>query len=367
MKIYHMQSDFTKIFFSVFFTIIIVTTSFWVIRPFIIGFIWSSMIVVATWPFLKKIRFKLNNQKIVSVSIMFVILLLSLLTPVIFLFNVVINSTFPLLQLFRNKLIGFPDFFYLKEIPIIGIKLFNYYQKIIHSNNLGTFSFIKPCIKNTTELFLSNAGYFSNFFMHLIFILIFSTFLYWNGSKISNIINSFVYRLGSPQIGETLIILMIHAIRAVVVGVLLTALVQSILSGIILFLSGISYSSLIMLLIFFFCLIQMGPLPILIPITIWFYLNEEFMWGTIILGWSCIICAVDNFLRPRIIKIGADLPTSIVLSGMIGGLLAFGFIGIFIGPVILYISYRLIFSWIYKKQDVYLSLNNVPIKLLEKK
>jgi predicted PurR-regulated permease PerM len=94
------------------------------------------------------------------------------------------------------------------------------------------------------------------------------------------------------------------------------------------------------------CIAQIGAMPVLIPAVIWVYWTGETGWGTFLLIWSVIVGTMDNFLRPALIKRGADLPLLLIFAGVIGGLFAFGLVGIFVGPVILAVAYTLLESWI---------------------
>jgi len=96
------------------------------------------------------------------------------------------------------------------------------------------------------------------------------------------------------------------------------------------------------------CLVQLGPLIVLVPAIIWLYWSGDTTWGTVLLVWSCIVGTLDNVLRPVLIRMGADLPMILILSGVIGGLIAFGMIGLFIGPVVLAVSYRLVSVWMHE-------------------
>jgi hypothetical protein len=95
-----------------------------------------------------------------------------------------------------------------------------------------------------------------------------------------------------------------------------------------------------------FCLAQVGPLIVLIPAVIWTYWTGDTVWGTLLLIWSGFVGTLDNFLRPFLIKKGADLPLLLIFAGVIGGLLSFGLLGIFVGPVVLAVSYKLFQSWV---------------------
>ncbi|PYB41837.1 AI-2E family transporter YdiK, partial [Serratia marcescens] len=157
-------------------------------------------------------------------------------------------------------------------------------------------------------------------------------------------IRHFAVRLGSAR-GDAAVLLGGQAIRAVALGVVVTALVQSVLGGIGLAVSGIPAATLLTMLIFICCVAQLGPLLVLVPAIIWLYWHGDTTWGTVLLVWSCVVATLDNVLRPVLIRMGADLPLLLILSGVIGGLLAFGMIGLFIGPVVLAVSYRLLTAW----------------------
>ena len=96
----------------------------------------------------------------------------------------------------------------------------------------------------------------------------------------------------------------------------------------------------------FTCLVQLGPLLVLVPSIIWLYWTGDTTWGTVLLVWSCVVGTMDNVIRPMLIRMGADLPMILILSGVIGGLIAFGMIGLFIGPVLLAVSWRLFDAWL---------------------
>jgi predicted PurR-regulated permease PerM len=97
---------------------------------------------------------------------------------------------------------------------------------------------------------------------------------------------------------------------------------------------------------FVLCLIQLGPALVLIPAVIWMYYSTDMVWGTVLLLFTLVAVTVDQFIRPILIRRGADLPLLLILSGVIGGLIAFGFLGIFIGPTVLAVTYTLLNAWI---------------------
>ena len=91
---------------------------------------------------------------------------------------------------------------------------------------------------------------------------------------------------------------------------------------------------------------QIGALPTLVPAVFWVYSKSGFGPGTAFLLWAIFCSTFDNFLRPMLIRRGADLPLVLIFSGVVGGLIAFGIIGLFIGPVVLAVTYTLLVDWI---------------------
>jgi predicted PurR-regulated permease PerM len=98
--------------------------------------------------------------------------------------------------------------------------------------------------------------------------------------------------------------------------------------------------------IFMLCIAQLGPILVLAPAVGWLYWKGEPVWGTVLLAWTIIVGTLDNVLRPYLIKRGANLPLLLIFAGVIGGLISLGIIGLFIGPVVLAVTYRLLESWI---------------------
>jgi len=97
---------------------------------------------------------------------------------------------------------------------------------------------------------------------------------------------------------------------------------------------------------------QIGPMPVLLGSVIWLYWRDEPLWGTVMVVWALVTVSLDNFLRPLLIRRGADLPLLLIFAGVLGGLLAFGIIGLFIGPVVLAVTYTLLQAWVAEAETV---------------
>jgi predicted PurR-regulated permease PerM len=137
----------------------------------------------------------------------------------------------------------------------------------------------------------------------------------------------------------------------VVYGILGTALAQGILAGMGLWISGVPAPLLLGLLTFFLSLIPMGPPLVWIPATLWLFYRGDPGWGVFMGMWGAVIVSgVDNLLKPYLISRGSNLPFVLVFLGVFGGVIAFGFIGIFLGPTLLAVGYALLQDWSAQKK-----------------
>lgn len=338
--------DLPRTLFSVLFIALMMIICFWVVRPFILGFAWASMVVIATWPVMIHLQKGLWGRRSLAVAVMILLLLLLFVLPIALLVSSFVENSAPLIAWASNKShLTPPDMHWLNSLPLVGQRLYSTWHGLMSNGGSALFAKVQPYIGQTASWFVAQAANIGRFLLHCALMLLFSALLYSRGEQVAQGIRHFALRLGAER-ADAAVVLAGQAIRAVALGVVVTALVQSILGGIGLALSGIPYATLLTVVMFIFCVAQLGPLPLLVPAIIWLYWSGDATWGTILLVWSCVVGTLDGFLRPVLIRMGADLPLLLVLSGVIGGLLAFGMIGLFIGPVVLAVSYRLISAWV---------------------
>ncbi|MFN8640222.1 MAG: AI-2E family transporter [Candidatus Binatia bacterium] len=129
-------------------------------------------------------------------------------------------------------------------------------------------------------------------------------------------------------------------------GVVVTAAVQSGLAGIGLALAGVPLAAVLTAVMFVSGVAQVGAGPVLILAVIWVYATAGTLTGTLLLAWSVPVLLLDNVLRPLLIRRGADIPMLLIVAGVLGGLLAFGVIGLFVGPMVLAVAYTLLDAWL---------------------
>jgi predicted PurR-regulated permease PerM len=236
-----------------------------------------------------------------------------------------------------------PD--WLERIPFVGGKLAGRWSEFAALSPDERSAKVVPYVQKAFSWFVAKAGSIGMTLLNFLLTVIIAAILYANGEVVRSGILSFARRLAGSQ-GEEVAILAGKAVRGVMLGVVLTALIQASVSGAGLFITGIPAAGLLTAVAFMFCLAQIGPVLVLVPSVIWLYWSGQPVWGTVLAVISVVALTLDNFIRPFLIKKGADLPLVLIFSGVIGGLIAFGIIGLFIGPVVLAVTYTLLKSWV---------------------
>jgi len=169
--------------------------------------------------------------------------------------------------------------------------------------------------------------------------------MYAGGETAAAGIRKFARRFAGQR-GEDVVLLASRAIRGVALGVVVTALVQAFLGGIGVAIAGVPFASVLTAAMLLLCLAQVGPTLVLLPATLWTFYTGDNVWGTVLAIWTVIVGTIDNFIRPVLIKQGADLPLLLIFAGVIGGLVSMGLLGIFVGPVVLAVAYTLAEAWV---------------------
>jgi predicted PurR-regulated permease PerM len=202
-----------------------------------------------------------------------------------------------------------------------------------------------PWLARLGRSLLAKAGGVAMLGLQLLLTAIIVALFYTSGETAAASLIRFARRLGGDS-GEAVVRLAGKAVRGVALGVVVTALVQAVLAALVLFLAGVPAAVLLAAVTFFLCIAQVGPLLVLGPAVGWLYWSGRPVTGTVLLVATVIITLLDNVLRPVLIKKGADLPLLLVFAGVIGGMLAAGLLGIFVGPVLLAVTWTLLRAWI---------------------
>jgi predicted PurR-regulated permease PerM len=236
-----------------------------------------------------------------------------------------------------------PD--WLSRIPLLGAKIAEYWSSIAAAGKEDLASRLAPYAANAAQWLASALGSVGLLGIQFLLTVVVAVILYTRGEAARDAMIRFGARLAGDR-GERVVLLAGQAIRAVALGVVVTALVQTVLAGIGLAVAGVPFAGLLTGVILLLCIAQIGPIIVLVPAVIWLFWNDSQGWGTALAIWTVVVGGLDNVLRPLLIRRGADLPLLLIFAGVIGGLLSFGIIGLFVGPVVLAVSYTLFNEWV---------------------
>jgi predicted PurR-regulated permease PerM len=339
--------DLTHITLQLLFIGLLIGGSFWILRPFLLALIWATMIVVATWPLLIGAQSWLGGKRFLAVAVMITASLLILIVPISLAVVTIAGHATDIVAgsrvLASIAMAPPPD--WVEAVPVVGPKIAEEWLKIAAGGAAGLATGILPYVDNIVGWFVIQVGGFGRMLLHFLLTLLIAALLYSNGEAAAEGVRRFAWRLGGDR-GENVIRLAAQAVRGVALGVIVTAVVQSALAGIGLAIVGVPYAAILSAVMLFLGVAQIGPMPVLVPAVIWFYWDGHAGLGTVLLIWTAVVGTMDNFLRPVLIRRGANLPLLLIFAGVIGGLIAFGIIGLFVGPVVLAVTYTLLVAWI---------------------
>ncbi len=341
------SSDLARTTLQLLFLGALIACSFWIVQPFLIASAWATMIVVATWPLLLRAQAWLGGRRSLAVATMTIALLLILVVPLYFGIDAIVSNAEQIVE-WSKSLASFsvpqPPA-WLEGLPLIGVKLASRWQQLAAASPDEVSARLSPHAQQIILWLVGQMGNIGLLLVQFLLTVIIAAILYANGETAARGACRFARRLAGPQ-GENAVHLAGQAVRGVALGVVVTALVQSGLAGVGLAIAGVPFAAVLTALMFILAVAQVGAGPVLIPAVIWVYMKRSAVWGTGLLVWAIFCMTFDNLLRPLLIKRGADLPLLLVFAGVIGGLIAFGVIGLFIGPVVLAVAYTLLAYWV---------------------
>jgi len=342
----HSNADLARVTLSVLFIGALLAGSLWILAPFLGAFVWATMIAVATWPLLLRVERTFGGRRGPAVAVMTIAMLAVLVAPLLVGINAVVAQADTLMAFVEKlpdlTLPAAPD--WIGSLPIVGDRMQAGWNQFAGAGWAELSPRAEPYIRDVATWLAERAGGVAMVVLQFILIVILTAVLYSGGESWAAWIRRFGRRLADEQ-GERMVVLAGAAIRSVAMGVVITALVQTLLGGLGLIIAGVPFAGVLATIMFAFCIAQLGPMPVLLGATAWVYYAVGPGWGTFLLAWSLVVGSLDNFIRPALIRRGADLPLLLIFAGVIGGLLAFGIVGIFVGPVVLAVTYTLLDDW----------------------
>jgi predicted PurR-regulated permease PerM len=315
------------------------------LAPFGIMIIWAAILAVALYPTFTGVQKLLRGRSGLAAAL---ITLLGLIVIVVPLGAVTVNlaeTTMGLVAHFENETMAVPrPPISVQEWPLIGDKVYAAWN--LASNNLDAAlaRFGPPLLQFASTIVGKIAGIGFGMLGFGVSVLV-AGFLFIPGPRLGNLIKAFARRMAGAS-GSDFVDLAAATIRNISRGVIGMALLQALLAGVVLALFDVPAAGAIAFAVLIFCIIQVGAIPVLLPLIIWAWATKDTGPALLLTVLLIPIPIIDNVLKPVLMARGLSTPILIILLGVIGGTVTYGMIGLFLGPILLGIFYEMVTAWV---------------------
>ena len=343
--------DITRIVLFVLVIGVLLAGSAWTLLPFLTGMIWATTIAIATWPALLRLQRLTGGRRPLAVAIMTLLVLLVFVAPFALAISTLLDAAHrspAVMNDFLSHGLGPPPA-WVANIPLLR-PLVERWQSVAAGGPEALAVTVQPYARSAAAWTIAATGGLGRTIVLMLLTVVLVTILYARGETAAGAILAFARRLGG-ETGERTVRLAGQAIRSVALGIVVTALVQSLVAGVGLWFCGVPHPGLLTAIAFILGIAQLGPVPVLAPAVFWLYWSGRAGWALALLIWSLPTAALDNVMRPLLIRRGVQLPLLLIVAGVIGGLISFGVVGLFVGPVVLAATYTLAKDWIARGQS----------------
>ena len=316
-----------------------------ILRPFLLILVWGLIIGVMIHPLFLWVCDKLGGRVKLASTLTTLLLISVLILPGAFLTDSLLTGA----NVVRNYFTGTETYIPppaddVQEWPLIGHAVYERWTEA--SEDLSEFlNQYRPQIRAAGEWIISAAGRAGVGILQFVFSIIISGFVIANSKSGNRFAKRMAEKLAGNK-GAKLIHDAESTIRSVGKGIIGVSLIQSSLIAVGLFIAGIPGAALWALICLFLGIIQIGTLPVVIPVVIYGFYTMSTTGAIILLIWMILVSPLDNVLKPIFLGRGAPVPMLVVFLGAIGGFISFGIIGLFLGAVLLSLGYQLMQIWL---------------------
>lgn len=321
---------------------------FYILLPFLPSMLWSVFIVITAWPGLAWLQDHLRWKRTTCALLLAVTLIGFVIGPLlagIFTLAEHGETLFLEAKAAVEKIPTQPPT-WVEELPLVGSRLAETWREAA-SSDASLRARLGPAVQAGGRWLFSQVGAVGGLFLQFLLVVVFTLVFYLNGETLDELSRRLADRIGGDralQVRDQAR----QAIRAVALGVGLTALIQAALALIGLLIAGVPLAILLAFVCFLLAIAQVGASLPLLVVAGWLYWSQgETGWAAFIAIWGLVVVGgADNFIRPLLINRGMSMPLTLVFLGVIGGLLAYGLIGVFLGPTLVAIAYTLLLAWL---------------------
>jgi predicted PurR-regulated permease PerM len=321
-----------------------------VLRPFIVAGLFAAVYVLATWPLHVVVRSRVRGSNTWAATIMTLLAVVVVIVPFVWLVENAIERVpgwFALAQAWLADGLPLPPAWLLR-VPLVG-EILDQYWRDLSGDPGGLRGLGQRLFEFGREPLIRVGGVIGEGVLQLVLATFVAFFFYRDGDLLVRSLRAGMTRIAGTLAGELLAIVR-DTVRGVVIGIVGTALAQGSIAMVGFLIAGVPAAVLLGGLTALVSIVPGGPVLVWVGATIWLLAHEEFGWAIFMAIWGTVlISSIDNVLRPLLISRGASLSFAMVFIGVVGGLVAFGFVGIFIGPTLLALTWRLWNTWVERR------------------
>ena len=334
------------------FAIILMVGCFAILRHFLSALLWAVILSFSTWPIYRRIERAVGGRQGLAAGLMMVLVSAVLIGPLVLLGVSLAEDVTALIEIVRQLLSQGPPHppAWVAKLPVVGSSIHDRWHAMAGSGAKLTAELTRHLIPLRDWALGSAAGLGSGILSLSLSVFV-AFFFYRDGAALAQRLKAVFNRVGGQQ-APGLIRIAGDTIKGVVYGVIGTALAQGFLAGMGFWIAGVPGALLLGVLTCVLSLIPLGPPLIWAPAALWLFQNGETGWAVFLALWGVVVVStVDNVLKPYFISQGSRLPFILVFLGVLGGVMAFGILGVFLGPTLLAIAYALFQKWSAQEQE----------------
>jgi predicted PurR-regulated permease PerM len=320
---------------------------FLVLRPFLSALLWALILSFSTWPLYEALVRALGGRRTPAAALMTLLVAVVLVLPPVMVGSGMADSGAKVVAMVRTLLAQGPPGppAWVVEVPVVGTSLHAFWLSLSAQGAAWTAT-LQPYLETGRELLLSTGVSLGQGVLQLSLSVLAAFFFFRDGAAGARQLDAAIARLAGER-ARRLLVVAGDTIKGVVYGIIGTALAQASLQFVGLWLAGVPAAALLGFLTFFLSFVPMGPALVWLPGAIWLFYKGALGWGVFLAVWGFfVVSGVDNVLKPYLISRGSKLPLILVFLGVLGGVVAFGVLGVFLGPTLLALGYTLVREWI---------------------
>ncbi len=316
-----------------------------VLLPFLSALLWGTVLCVSSWPLYRRLAKALGGRRSLAAALMGLGMICVILLPFIIVGASLGDNVKELTDASKRWIAAGPPPppAWLAKIPAVGRQATEYWTSLA-ADSSKLLEAGRKVLDVISGALLTGGIAIGRGLVELALSILIAFFLFKDGENTAKHLGNFVERIGGER-GRHLLDVAANTVKGVVYGILGTALVQAVMAGFGFLISGVPGAAVLALLTFFLSPVPMGPVLIWVPAALWLFHQDSTGWGIFMLIWGVAISSIDNVIKPWIISQGSAMPFLLIFFGVLGGAVTFGFIGVFIGPTLLAVGYRVVSEW----------------------